>query len=120
MKSLKMKIVDFDAINSTLYIKFASDLAEKPIDKYEAHKFNVMEQGDDVELRDIVKALAQNGWNIALQQELAEQNAKDNEKVQKYKSLVNEEFDYLAEELFFSEPTVPAKDQPLSEGLMVI
>ena len=114
-----MKIVGFDVIKSTLQIKFASNLAEKPIDEYEAHLFNVIQDGD-VTNEEIIKALAQNGWNIALQQELAEQIAKDNQKVSQYKSYIGQEFEYTAEELFNPQPTVPAEDQPISTGLMVI
>jgi hypothetical protein len=114
-----MKVVGFDIIKSTLEIKFASDLAEKPIDEYETHLFNVVQEGD-VTNEEIIKALAKNGWNIALQQEIAEQTAKDNEKVIQYKSYVGQEFEYTAEELFNPQPTVPAEDQPISTGLMVI
>ena len=114
-----MKIVGFDIIKSTLEIKFASNLAEKPIDEYEAHLFNVVQDGN-VTNEEIIKALAQNGWNIALQQEIAEQTARDNEKVSQYKSYVGKEFEYTAEELFNPQPTIPAEDQPISTGLMVI
>jgi len=119
VNSLRMKVVGFDVIKSTLQIKFASDLAEKPIDDYEAHLFNVVQKGD-VTNEQIIKALAQNGWNIALQQEIAEQTAKDNEKVSQYKNYIGQEFNYTIEELFAPEPTIPAEDQPLSQGLMVI
>jgi hypothetical protein len=119
VNSLRMKVVGFDVIKSTLEIKFASDLAEKPIDEYETHLFNVVQEGN-VSNEEILKALAQNGWNIALQQEIAEQLAKDNEKVAQYKSYVGKELTYTTEELFNPRPTIPAEDQPLSEGLMVI
>ena len=114
-----MKVVGFDVVKSTLQIKFASDLAEKPIDDYEAHLFNVVQEGD-VTNEEIIRALAQNGWNIALQQEIAEQTAKDNQKVSQYKSYVNQEFEYTEEELFTLRPTIPSEDQPISTGLMVI
>ena len=119
MNALKMKIVGYDILKSTLQIKFASDLAEKTIDEYETHLFNVVQDGD-VTNEQIIKALAQNGWNIALQQEIAEQTAKDNEKVSQYKKYVGQEFNYTAEELFNPQPTIPAEDQPISTGLMVI
>jgi DNA-binding PucR family transcriptional regulator len=114
-----MKVVGFDIIKSTLEIKFASDLAEKPIEQYETHLFNVVQNGE-VTNEEIIKELAKNGWNIALQQEIAEQIAKDNEKVSQYKSYVNQEFEYTAEELFNPQSTIPAEDQPISTGLMVI
>jgi hypothetical protein len=114
-----MKIVGYDILKSTLQIKFCSDLAEKSIDEYETHLFNVVQESE-VSDKEILKALAQNGWNIALQQEIAEQTAKDNEKVTQYTSYVGKEFDYSALELFTPEPTIPAEDQPLSIGLMVI
>jgi len=114
-----MKVVGIDVVKSTLEIKFASDLAEKPIDEYETHLFNVVQE-NPVTNEEIIKALAQNGWNIALQQEIAEQIAKDNEKVSQYQSYVGKEFEYTAEELFKSQPTIPAEDQPISTGLMVI
>jgi hypothetical protein len=117
MNSLKMKIVGFDENKSTLLVKFASDLAEKPIEDYDFHYFNVVENDDGVVLDDILKALAQNGWNIALQQEIAEQTSKDNEKVQLYKALVDKEFDFTADDLF---ATPAAEEQPITEGLMVI
>ena len=119
MNALKMKVVGFDVVKSTLQIKFASDLAEKSIDEYEAHLFNVVQDGD-VTNEEIIKALAQNGWNIALQQEIAEQTAKDNEKVFQYKSYVGKEFEYTVDELFNPQPTIPAEEQPISTGLMVI
>jgi len=119
MNSLKMKVVGFDVVKSTLQIKFASDLAEKPIDEYETHLFNVVQEGP-VTNENIIQALAQNGWNIALQQEIAEQTAKDNQKVIQYKGYVGREFEYTAEELFSPKPTIPAEDQPLSTGLMII
>lgn len=43
MNSLRMKIVGFNDLSSTLQIKFCSDLAEKPIDDYPIHEFNVVE-----------------------------------------------------------------------------
>jgi hypothetical protein len=116
---LKMKVVGFDAVKSTLQIKFASDLAEKPIDEYESHLFNVVQDGNATN-EEIIKALAQNGWNIALQQEIAEQISKDNEKVSQYQSYVGKEFEYTADELFNPQPTIPAEDQPISTGLMII
>ena len=120
MNSIRMKVVGFDVIKSTLQIKFASDLAEKPIDDYEAHLFNVVQENNEVTDNQILKALAQNGWNIALQQEIAEQIAKDNEKISQYKTYVGKEFNFTAGDLFAPGPTIPAEDQPLSEGLMVI
>jgi hypothetical protein len=120
MDSLKMKVVGFDTIKSTLQIKFCSNLSEKSIDEYETHLFNVVQENESVTNEDIIKALAKNGWNIALQQEIAEQIAKDNEKITQYKSYVGEEFEYTANELFNAQPTDPAKDQPLSQGLMII
>jgi hypothetical protein len=119
MNFLKMKVVGFDDLKGTLQIKFASDLAEKPIDEYETHLFNVVQESE-VSNEDIVKALAQNGWNIALQQEIAEENAKDNQKIAQYKNYVGLEFEYNFEELFNSQPTIPAEEQPLSTGLMII
>lgn len=115
-----MKIVGFDTIKSTLKIKFASDLAEKSIDEYDWHEFNVIELNEDVTEKQVLKALAQNGWNIALQQEIAEQTAKNSKKVAYYKSLENTNFKYSAEELFEPEACQAAEDQPLSQGLMVI
>ena len=119
MNFLKMKVVGFDVLKSTLQIKFASDLAEKSIDEYDTHLFNVVEE-NKVSNDEIIRALAQNGWNIALQQEIAEQTAKDNQKVDQYKSYVGLQFEYNFEELFNSQPTIPAEDQPLSTGLMII
>jgi hypothetical protein len=120
MNSLKMKVVGFDIIKSTLQIKFASDLAEKPIDEYETHLFSVVQEDNAVTDEQILQALAQNGWNIALQQEIAEQTAKDNQKVDQYKSYVGKEFSYTAEELFAPQACQAAEEQPLSQGLMVI
>jgi hypothetical protein len=115
-----MKIVGYDILKSTLQIKFASDLAEKPIDEYETHLFNVVQENDTVTDNEILKALAQNGWDIALQQEIAEQTARDNKKVSQYKSYVGKEFTYSSTEIFMPEQTIAAEDQPLSQGLMVI
>lgn len=115
-----MKIVGFDTIKSTIKIKFASDLAEKSIDEYDWHEFNIVELNENVTENEILKALAQNGWNIALQQEIAEQTAKNSKKVAYYKSLEGTNFKYSAEELFASEVCQAAEDQPLSTGLMVI
>ena len=117
MNSLKMKVVGFDIIKSTLQIKFCSNLAEKPIDEYETHLFNVVQEDSAVTNEQILKALAQNGWNIALQQEIAEQTAKNNTLVSQYKSYIGKEIEYTSEELFATEAS---EDQPLSQGLMVI
>ena len=117
MNSLRMKVVGFDVLKSTLQIKFASDLAEKSIDEYETHLFNVVQEDGQVTNDQILKALAQNGWNIALQQEIAEQTAKDNEKVAQYKSYIGKEYNYTYSELY---STQAAEDQPLSQGLMII
>lgn len=120
MNSLHIKVVDYDVIKSTLYIKFASDLAERPIDEYEAHMFNVVEESESTSDAEILKSLAQAGWNIALQQEIAEQIAKNSIKVAKYKSYVGQELLYTQEELFSPVCNVAAEDQPISVGLMVI
>ena len=115
-----MKIVGFDELKSTISIKFASDLAEKPIDDYEAHLFNVVELDRDVDDIVILKALANAGQDIALQQEIAEQTAKDSKMVAKYKGYVGKELVFTANELFNIGPSIPAEDQPISVGLMVI
>jgi len=120
VNSLRMKVVGFDKLKSTLQIKFASDLADKSIEEYETHLFNVVELDESVTNNTILKALAHNGWNIALQQEIAEQTAKDNKKVSQYTGYVGQEFTYSFEELFSPDPTLPAEDQPLSTGLMII
>ena len=120
MNSLIMKVVGFDVIKSTLQIKFASDLAEKPIEEYETHLFNVVQENNQVTDSEILKALAQNGWNIALQQEIAEHIAKDNEKVNQYKSYVGQEILFTQEELFAPEAAVASENQPITQGLMVI
>jgi|694.fasta_scaffold135611_4 hypothetical protein len=117
MQTLKMKIVGFDRLNSTLQIKFCFESAKKDIDKYEAHNFNVIELREDITLDDILKALAKNGWNIAFQQSAAEDIAEDNDKVTKFESLISKEFSYSEQDLF----AIQASDeQPPVEGLMVI
>lgn len=120
MDSVKMKLVGFDPVNSTLQIKFAGDNAEKQIDEYEAHNFSVLEMHDNVSISDIMIALAQNGYQIALQQELAETIARNDSKVALYKSLIGTEMVYSANELFPEVSCKPAEHQPLSTGLQVI
>ena len=120
MQSLQMKIDGFDVLNGTILIKFAGDTAEKPIDDYPAHQFNVVEENENVNLEEVLKALAQTGWNIAFQQEVAEQIAKDNEKIVLYQSLVGSSYVYTGEELFAPPQACPANNQPSTQGLMVI
>ena len=115
-----MKFVGFNIIKSTIQIKFASDLAEKSIDEYDYHEFNVVELHDNVQIDEILKSLALAGWNIALQQEIAEQTAKNNEKVNLYKSFINQEFTFSEESLFAPPECKVSEKQPLSTGLMVI
>lgn len=120
MQSLKMKIDGFDVLNGTILIKFAGDTAEKPIDEYPSHKFNVVEDNENVTLNAVLKALAQTGWNIAFQQEVAEQTAKNNEKVAIYQALIGSSYEYSGEELFAPEACVAEDNQPSTQGLMVI
>ncbi len=115
-----MKIVNFDPISAAMSIKFAADTAEKNIDDYPAHNFNIVEMHDKVKMEDILKALAQNGWNIAFQQEATEEIARNNIKIGAYKNLVGNKFTYTQEELFAPEACVAADNQPTTKGLMVI
>lgn len=117
MQILKMKIVGFNILDSTLQIKFCFEGSEKDIDQYEAHNFNAVELREDITLDEILKALAQNGWNIAFQQHAAESIAKDNKKIKKFKSLINKEFSYSEHDLFAIKAS---EEQPPIEGLMVI
>jgi len=117
MNYLKMKVVGFDNLKGAIQLKFSSDLAEKNIDEYPSYDFNIVEMNDEVVLDDILKALAQNGWNIAFQQEVAEQTAKDNQKIKQYQSIINEEFKFSYDDLY---ATPAAEEQPMTEGLMVI
>lgn len=117
MQSLKMKIVGFNTLDGTLHIKFAGDTAEKSIDDYPTHNFNVQTANDNVTLDDVLKALAQTGWQAALQQEIAEQTAKDNEAIAIYNSLVGNEFVFTGDELFAQEAS---ENQPTTQGLMII
>jgi hypothetical protein len=120
MQSLQMKVVGFDVLNGTILIKFAGDTAEKSIDEYPSHQFNVVEDNKNVTLDEVLKALAQTGWNIAFQQEVAEQTAKDNEKVALYKSLIGSAYVFTGEELFSTPQACPSENQPSTKGLMVI
>ena len=120
MKSIQMKIVNFDPISASMSIKFAADTAEKNIDEYQAHDFNVVEMHDKVNMEDILKALAQTGWSIAFQQEAAEEIARNNVKIGAYKNLVGNRFSYTQEELFSPTTCVASDNQPSTQGLMVI
>ena len=120
MQAMQMKVVNFDALSGAISIKFAADTAEKPIDDYPAHDFNVVEMDSDVKIEHILKALAQNGWNIAFQQEASEEIARNNHKIGVYKNLVGNRFSYTQEELFAPEACIAEENQPSSQGLMVI
>ena len=117
MNYLRMKVVGFDVQKGAIQLKFASDLAEKSIDEYPSYDFNIVEMDVDVSLDDILKALAQNGWNIAFQQEVAETSAKDNEKIKQYQQIIDEQFEFSYDDLY---ATPAAEEQPFTEGLMVI
>ena len=117
MQQLKMKIVGFDKLKSTLQIKFSSENAEKDIEEYPYHEFNVVEMHENITQEEVLKALALNGWNIALQQDIAEETARNSQKVAEYQSLIGEEFTYTDEDLF---AVVPSERQPETENLMVI
>ena len=114
-----MKIVGYDNLSGALQIKFAGDTAEKTIDEYPAHDFSVLEMHENVSISEILVALAQNGFQIALQQELAEEISRNNSKTETYKSLINNEFEFSPESLF-PQPEYPAPNQPISTGLMVV
>jgi hypothetical protein len=117
MQTLKMKIVGFNRLDGTLQIKFCFKDSQKDIDQYEAHNFNAVELREDITLDEILKALAQNGWNIAFQQSAAEDITQDNDKVTKFESLISKEFLYSEQDLF---ATQASDEQPPIEGLMVI
>jgi hypothetical protein len=114
-----MKIAGFNTLNSTLVVKFCSDLAEKPIDDYPEHEINVVELDDGVTLDQILAAIAQSGWTIAMQQEVAEQTAKNSEKVAIFKSLIDSQYMFTEDELYPKSCGV-AENQPKSTGLMEI
>ena len=120
MQSLQMKIVHFDALSGAISIKFAGDTAEKSIDEYPAHDFNIVETNENVKIEDILKALAQNGWNIAFQQEASEEIARNNHKIGVYKNLVGNKFSYTQDELFSPLTCEASDNQPSTQGLMVI
>jgi hypothetical protein len=120
MQTLKMKVVGFNPLDGILQIKFAGDTAEKSIDEYPAHQFNVQVENENVTLDDVLKALAQTGWNAALQQEIAEETARDNEAIALYTKLIGEEYDFTFQELFQQSACQVAENQPLSRGLMEV
>ena len=115
-----MKIVDFDKLNGTLHIKFASENSKADIDSYPSHMFNVLEMSDSIDTSEILKALAVAGWNIAVQQEVAEEISSNSKKIDTYAKLVGLSVEYSDEELFSPEPTVASENQPSTAGLMVI
>jgi len=117
MNSIKMKIVGFDRLKSAVQIKFCSDLAEKNIEEYPTYDFNVVETDNSVTQKQVLKALASTGWNIALQQEIAEQIAKNSKKVAEYESLISQEFLFSEDDLYAIEAS---EEQPTTEGLMII
>ena len=120
MQAMQMKIVHFDALSGAISIKFAGDKAEKPIDEYPAHEFNIVETHNNVKVEDILKALAQNGWNIAFQQEASEEIARNDVKIGVYKNLVGNKFSYTQEELFAPEACIAEDNQPATQGLIII
>ena len=117
MNKLTMKIVGFDILTSSLHIKFASDLAEKDIEEYPYHAFNVVEMNEQVTQEEVLSALAVNGWYIALQQDVAEDIARNSTKITEYQGLIGTEFGFTGEDLFALQA---AENQPQVEGLMVI
>ena len=114
-----MKVVGYNDVNGTVELKFASDLSERSIDDYTAHSFTVLDE-NGTGLPGVLKALAQNGWNIALQQEIVDANIKNNTRVNEYKAIIGEEFTFDQEFLFAPPPNQAAENQPHSQGSMVI
>ena len=115
-----MKIVDVNYLTGVLKIKFASDTAQKPIDDYPEHEIQVLELDDMVTVDVAMNAIAQTGWNIALQQENQENIIKNNSRLKEYADLVSKVQTFSFSDLNgFSEGT--ASDiQPSIQGLMIV
>jgi hypothetical protein len=118
MELVKMKIVSFDELTGAFHIKFASDESEKEIDEYPAHLFSVLELRENISINEILTALAQEGHKVLIQQNLAEEIARNNSKTEQYKMLVGTDIEYNVDTLFNQE--FPSPNQPISTGLMVI
>jgi hypothetical protein len=118
MNKIKMKIVGYDSTDSTLLIKFSGDTLEKNIDEYQEHKFSVLEMHENVAISEILKALAQSGLSIAIQQELNEEISRNDTKSSLYKSLIGNEIEYNLEDLFPKQ--CPSPNQPTTNGLEII
>lgn len=118
MNKLNMKIVSFDKLTGTIEACFASDRAERPIEEYPRHPIQVVDEDGGSDLADVMKAIAQTGWQIAVQQQAAEDQAKNDTRMGQYAALVGQEFGYAAEDLFAAPKCCAADNQPTTEGLI--
>jgi len=117
MDKIFMKVVKFDEVAGTLHVKFASEKNIRPIDEYDEHKFLVMNFNENFDSNLVIWELGKVGYRIAQTQEQAEENVRNSTKLQEYKNLVGNEYEFDSHELFACKA---AENQPPTEGLMEI
>lgn len=117
MEKVYMKVVKFDDVEGTLHVKFASEATAKPIDEYKEHKFLVMDFGEEFNHDLVLSELARIGYHIVVQQEKAEENVRNNAKIEEFRKFVGNEYEFDSTELFACKAS---ENQPPTEGLMEV
>jgi hypothetical protein len=100
MEKITMKVVDWDESSMSLIVKFNSDINETNIDQATPLAYQPMSMFPNVEdINEVVKRVAVSGIHLCEMRSIEEQNRKNEEKLQKFRQLKDQTFEFTVDEL---------------------
>jgi len=116
MEKITMKVVDWDESSMSLIVKFNSDINETSIDNATALAYQPMSMFPNVEdINEVVKRVAVSGIHLCEMRSLEEQNRKNEEKLQKFRELKDQTFEFTVDELLNMDQTSSEFDHVLQQ-----
>lgn len=112
MQTLKMKITGYDEQSNSLLVSFCSDeTSSQSPDAYQSFAYQPYLMWPDIEdIDELKKRIAVAGMYEAQQQAKKEALSSDQQKIDAFKALVGQEFEYSVSDLL-SPPTVQYTNQ---------
>ena len=106
MKTLFMKIHQFEEQSHSLIVSFASDTTKyQDPDKYPSYAYQPLHMWPDIDNpEEIKKRIAMSGMYHAEQQEREEKFVADQEKIEKYRDMIGQVSSYPIESLASTNP----------------
>jgi hypothetical protein len=116
MEKITMKVVDWDESSMSLIVKFNSDINETDIEQARPLAYQPMSMFPNVQdINEVIKRVAVSGIHLCEMQALEEQNRKNEEKLQKFRELKDQTFEFTVDELLNMDQTSGESDHVLQQ-----